>query len=156
VKLGEALGEIADIKRRLAQLKDRIRASARFQEGEEPPEDATDLVAQGRALVARLETLTEQVNRTNSATELEPGWTITAALARRDAIGVARDLVSDASSAASGGRGWSALRGMRSELKQETRLDVPALRAEADDLARARRQLDTNLQQANWNTDLLE
>jgi hypothetical protein len=39
VKLAEALAERADAQRRLAQLKQRVMLSARFQEGEEPPED---------------------------------------------------------------------------------------------------------------------
>jgi hypothetical protein len=36
MKLAEALAERADAQRRLAQLKQRVMLSARFQEGEEP------------------------------------------------------------------------------------------------------------------------
>ncbi len=61
-------------------------ASARYQEGEQPAESAVDLLAQARALTGDLESLIRRINRTNAASELEPGVTITDAIARRDAL----------------------------------------------------------------------
>src|SRR4051795_6382541 len=46
VKLAEALSLRSDAQKRLAQLQARATASARYQEGEEPAEDAADLLAQ--------------------------------------------------------------------------------------------------------------
>ena len=47
MKLAEALLLRADRNRTLEQLKQRIQVSARYQEGEKPPEDARDLVVGG-------------------------------------------------------------------------------------------------------------
>ena len=51
MKLAEALLLRADRNRSLEQLKQRIQVSARYQEGERPPEDARDLVAAASAVL---------------------------------------------------------------------------------------------------------
>ena len=84
MKLAEALMERADVQRRMEQLDDRLRASARTQEGEKPPEAPAALLAELDALAARQELLIRQINLTNSRTLLE-GESLTALLARRDA-----------------------------------------------------------------------
>lgn len=156
MKLAEALILRADAQKRLAQTAERATAVARFQEGEEPAEDATELLAAGRAATDELERLIRTINRTNSATELEDGVTITDALARRDALTARRRLVTAVADAASGNdqRGWA--RQMRSELRFVSAVSVADLRREADDLSRELRELDTKLQAANWTTELLD
>jgi hypothetical protein len=52
VKLAEALSLRADATRRVEQLRTRIVANARFQEGEEPTEDAAALLAEASAVLA--------------------------------------------------------------------------------------------------------
>ncbi|NYF59172.1 DIP1984 family protein [Micromonospora purpureochromogenes] len=49
MKLGEALADRADATRRVEQLRGRITANARFQEGETPAEDAGALLDVGAA-----------------------------------------------------------------------------------------------------------
>ena len=46
MKLAEELVERADAQRRLAQLKQRVMLSARYQEGEDPPEDPGNLLGE--------------------------------------------------------------------------------------------------------------
>jgi hypothetical protein len=48
------------------------------------------------------------------------------------------------------------MRATRSELKVVTALDVRALRQRASDVARRTRELDSQIQQVNWTTDLVE
>ena len=48
------------------------------------------------------------------------------------------------------------VRQMRSELRYLSALDVPALRARADDCAKELRELDNRIQQTNWEVDLAE
>ena len=43
----------------------------------------------------------------------------------------------------------------RSEIKFVATVPVPKLRERADDLARQYRELDTRIQQLNWNTELI-
>lgn len=157
MKLAEALAMRGDAQRRLAQLQSRAVDGARYQEGDEPPESSAELLAEGQAVVGEIEALVRRINQTNAATELDPGLTITDALARRDALAARRKLVSVVADAATGGgnRGlWR--RQLRSELRDVTDLPVGDLRREADDLARRYRELDVRLQQANWATDLVE
>ena len=68
MKLAEALLLRADRNRSLEQLKQRSGVSARYQEGENPPEEARDLVAAASAVLDELEILIRNINRTNSGT----------------------------------------------------------------------------------------
>lgn len=161
MKLAEALSLRSDAQKRLAQLQARATASARYQEGEEPVEDANALVADARAVVDEIEDLVRRINRTNAASELEPGLTITDAIARRDALALRRRLVTAVANAAAGQHehdqpAWAQMRQLRSELRHVTDVPVGDLRREADDLARRYRELDVRLQEANWATDLSE
>lgn len=158
MKLAEALLLRADRKRTFEQLRGRAQAAARFQEGEEPPEDANVLLVEAEAVLNELETLIRRINNTNSATTLEDGRTVTAALAERDVLSLRFSLLSGLADAGAGtlqGR-IAGNRQMRSELRVLSAVPVGALRDQADVVARRHRELDALIQQANWNTDLLE
>jgi hypothetical protein len=155
VKLAEALALRGDAQKRLAQLQARAVSVARYQEGEAPPESAMELLAQAREVTGQIEELVRRINRTNAGTELEPGVTITDAIARRDALASRRKLVTAVADAASGQQahdGWA--RQLRSELRQLTDVPVAELRREADDLARQYRELDMRIQEANWAAEV--
>jgi hypothetical protein len=152
VKLAEALVLRADAKKRLAALRDRLNASALVQEGEAPPEDPASLLAEVADLNARLERLVVLVNRTNLATTLPDGSSLTAALARRDALDLEHSVIAGVVQAASN----RVARYSRTEIRLVATVDVAALRRRLDDLARARRELDTLVQATNWSTDLLD
>jgi Family of unknown function (DUF6847) len=61
MKLAEALLLRADRNRTLAELKQRIQVSARYHEGENPPEDARDLVSVASTVLDELEGLIRDV-----------------------------------------------------------------------------------------------
>jgi hypothetical protein len=157
VKLAEALLLRADRNRTFEQLRSRIQASARYQEGEKPPENAKELVAAAAGVLDEVEDLIRKINRTNSATVMEDGRTISDALAERDVLRLRYSLLTSAAEAASGsGQRLAMARATRSELRVLTALDVKALRQQAADVARRTRELDGQVQQVNWTTDLLE
>jgi hypothetical protein len=156
VKLAEALALRADATRRVEQLRTRIVANARFQEGEEPAEDAQALLAEAGAVLDELEDLIRRINRTNAATRIGPEGTITDALARRDVLRTRHSVVTAAADAAVGRSQAGMGRQLRSELKMLAALPVAQLRAQADDLARQIRELDVRIQQSNWEFDLME
>ena len=95
MKLAEALVQRADLQKRLLQVKQRAIANARVQEGEQPTEDPTDLVAQYDRLADDFATLVERVNRTNLASEVQPGLSVTSAIAQRDVLSLRRGLYTD-------------------------------------------------------------
>jgi hypothetical protein len=152
MKLAEALAERADAQRRLAQLRQRVGMSARFQEGERPPEDPAALLEETESVAASLEDLMKRINRTNAATRLDGGMSLTDALARRDVLALLRTAYAEAAEHASVRQD----RYSRSEVKFVTSLDVAALRARADALAREFRELDARIQSANWEVELAE
>jgi len=154
MKLAEALALRADVARRIEQLRGRIVDNARYQEGEEPTEDAASLLAQTSQVCAELESLIRRINRTNAAARMG-GGTITDAIARRDVLKLRHSITTAAADAAAGReRGWT--RQLRSELTFVSALPVADLRAQADDVARQIRELDTEIQRTNWEVDLIE
>lgn len=156
VKLAEALALRADSARRIEQLRARIVASARFQEGEEPAEDAAALLAEAGRVLDEYETLIRRINHTNTATSIGGDGSITDALARRDALRLHHSLVTAAADAAAGKNESMLQRQLRSELKMLAALPVGELRAQADRLAQELRQLDIRIQSSNWEVDLLD
>ncbi|MGH7189119.1 MAG: DIP1984 family protein, partial [Acetobacteraceae bacterium] len=84
--LGEALTVRADMQRRLTELRTRLLATAKVQEGEAPPEQPDVLLAEFEQTAERLRTLIARINRTNLTITTTAGETITDALARRDVL----------------------------------------------------------------------
>ncbi|MEV4753723.1 DIP1984 family protein [Micromonospora sp. NPDC049559] len=154
MKLAEALALRAEASRRVEQLRTRVAASARYQEGEAPAEDPAALLAEAGEVLGELEALIRRINRTNAATTVD-GGTLTDALARRDVLRLRHSLVTSAADAAAGD-GQRGFRQLRSELKMIPALPVAELRGQADDLARQLREVDTLIQRTNWEVDLLD
>lgn len=174
VKLAEALALRGDTQKRIAQLRSRIIASARYQEGDTPAEEASALLTEAELAAGELELLVRSINATNSSVTLDIApaktgaggrrrqssgaaaqsvSTMTDALAHRDSLRLRHAIISEAADAA---QDQGMMRQMRSELRQVSALPVPELRGQADDLARELRELDSRIQQANWANDLIE
>jgi hypothetical protein len=154
MKLAEALALRADAARRAEQLRARIAASGRYQDGETPAEDAAALLTEAGEALTELESLIRRINRTNAATRVGGGM-LTDALARRDVLRLRHGLVTSAADAAAG-KEQRAFRQLRSELKMIPALPVAELRGQADELARELREVDTLIQRTNWEADLLD
>lgn len=152
MKLAEALAVRADLQKRLEQMRGRLVASAVVQEGERPPEDPQDLLQEAERMLAELEGYVERINRTNLGATLEDGTTLTAALARRDVLGLRYGLLRTLVDAAS----ERMPRYGRAEIRVLPTVEVAPLRRRMDETARERRELDTAIQAANWTTELME
>ncbi len=152
MKLAEALALRADMQKRMSGLGSRAEESAQVQEGEQPPENPEELLAQLDDLFAQLARLIARINRTNLSATLADGTTLTDALARRDVLALRfRTLESIATAAAAKQSRYS-----RSEIKMVATLNVSTLRKQLDEIAQQRRELEGQLQAANWSVDLLE
>ena len=82
MRLAEALAARADLQRRIEQLRARIVANARYQEGEEPAEDATALIAEADAALTRLQSLIRRISELRQVSALP----VAALRARADAV----------------------------------------------------------------------
>jgi hypothetical protein len=150
MKLAEALVLRADVQKRIEQLRNRLRQSALIQEGETPPEDPQELLAEAERLTTQLARLVARINRANLATTLSDGATLTDALARRDALQTRYSLIETAAETASA----RVDRYGRSEIRKVATVDVGALRKQMERLAQERRELDTTIQATNWATEI--
>ena len=156
MKLAEALSLRANATRRIEQLRTRIVGNARYQEGEDPAEDAAALIVEVDEVLDEYQTLLRRINRTNAATTIGADGTLTDALARRDALRLRHHVLTAAADAAAGSSQPGYARQLRSELKMLSALPVAELRGRADAVARDLRELDVRIQQANWEVDLLD
>ena len=86
MKLANALSQRSELQTRIRQLETRLYNNAQVQEGEQPAEDPQELLRELEEDYARLEGLISAVNRTNNATRLESGATLSDLLARRDCL----------------------------------------------------------------------
>ncbi|HWH10355.1 MAG TPA: DIP1984 family protein [Solirubrobacteraceae bacterium] len=152
MKLGEALARRADLQRRIAGVRDRLRVSALVQEGDTPPEDPVRLLAELDEIADELELLIAAINVTNVQTRLASGATLTDALARRDVLGLRHGALKAAADATA----QQHARYSRSEIRMVRTFDVAEVRRRVDGLARDQRELDVEIQAANWTVDLIE
>lgn len=152
MKLAEALILRSDIQKRIAQLEQRLDRNAKVQEGDTPAEDPAMLLVELESLTAQWERLIQRINRTNTATELQGHGTLADALATRDVLQRKQAIYRDLATTATVGQD----RFSRSEIKFRSVVNVKEIQQQADRLAQQLRELDTRVQAANWQTDLLE
>lgn len=152
MKLAEALVLRADTKKRIEQMRSRLRSSALVQEGEEPPEDMGELLAELSRLLEQMTDLVQRINRTNLQAALPDGKSLTTALAERDTLSLYHSVLESTATAATP----TFDRAARAEIKKVATIRVADLRRQLDELARQRRELDTSVQAANWTIDLMD
>jgi hypothetical protein len=155
MKLGEALALRADLQKRMHQMQARLFDNATVQEGDAPAIEPRALLDEYRAIANQHEDLVRGINRTNLGVRITVDGqelTLTDAVVHRERIareaGLLRELASRAAPTQN--------RYLRSELKHVPTIDVAGVLAEADGLSTAHRELDTHIQQANWDAELIE
>lgn len=122
-----------------------------MQEGEQPAEDPSELLAEVDRAFARLLHLIQSINRTNTRTAFSERQTIADAIAERDVIGKKRDLLASVAEAGSTRQD----RYSKSEVKFVATVPVAQLQKQIDGLSKSFRELDTKIQELNWKTDLV-
>ena len=150
MKLAEALVLRADGQKRIEQLQQRLIQNAKVQADDQPAENPEILQQELEQLTQELVLLIQRINRTNSRTELEAGMSIADALAARDVTKLKSDIYRNLAQAAIVKQD----RQTKSEIKFQSTIQVAEVQRKADQLAKEHRQLDTRVQQANWQTEL--
>jgi len=151
MKLAEALILRADCQKRFAQLKSRLLVNARVQEGDKPAEEPQKLIAEAERVADELVDLIKRINKTNSATLVAAGKTISDVLAERDVLALRRAAYSDLATNAA----IAHARLTRSEIKYVSTVKVVEIQKRADELAKNYRELDARVQELNWKTELI-
>ncbi len=151
MKLAEALILRSDLQKRIEQLRVRLNNNAKVQENDEPSENPEELLNELDNNINQLKILIKQINRTNCVT-VSNGQTIADLIAERDTLTLKSNIL----------RGFLNIAGQKvnlystTEIKIMSTVDVPALQKELDQLSKKIRETDTELQQANWLTELIE
>lgn len=151
MKLAEALMLRSDLQSRLTGLRERLKRSSRVQEGDQPPEDPVELLAELETVTGRLLDTIQRINRTNCSTEVDGGDTLADLLAKRDVLTSKRKVITSLIESAAGAAG----RYSRSEIRILSTVNVADLQKQADTLAADIRRTDTGIQERNWLTELL-
>ena len=151
MKLAEALILRADCQKRFAQLQSRLVGNAKIQEGDQPAENPNELIKELEGVATELVDLIKRINKTNSATVLATGQTISDVLAERDVLAMRRAAYSNLALNAAVAQG----RLTRSEIKYVSTIKVAEIQKHADELAKEYRELDARIQELNWQTELI-
>ena len=151
MKLAEALILRSDLQKRIEQLRVRLNNNAKVQENDKPSENPEELLNELDNNVNQLKILIKQINRTNCVT-VSNGQTLADLIAERDTLTLKSNIL----------RGFLNIAGQKvnlystTEIKIMSTVDVPALQKELDQLSKKIRETVTELQQANWLTELIE
>ena len=151
MKLAEALILRSDLQKRIEQLRVRLNNNAKVQENDEPSENPEELLNELDNNINQLKILIKQINKPNCVT-VSNGQTLADLIAERDTLTLKSNIL----------RGFLNIAGQKvnlystTEIKIMSTVDVPALQKELDLLSKKIRETDTELQQANWLTELIE
>ncbi|MCX4269484.1 MAG: DIP1984 family protein [Lachnospiraceae bacterium] len=151
MKLAEALHLRADLQKRIAQTRERLKLNSKVQEGDTPSEDPEVLLEELNRDTERLQQLIAQINLTNSKIESE-GVTLTEMIAKKDVLSlktsILREFLQEASEKIE--------RYSNKEIRILSTVDVQKLQKEVDQMSQELRILDVKLQSLNWSVDLIE
>lgn len=164
MKLAEALIERKGIKDRIMILEQRIHGCATYQEGAETTEDANQLLKELEAAYAEFGELILRINRANTSSVLIGAGVESAPVAQPQGVPLTelivwRDLTIRHQNALQRvaqhvRASLSGARGMRSELRMVTKVDLNKLENEISQLGAHARKLDAQIQAANWAIEL--
>jgi hypothetical protein len=149
MKLAEALSIRADLQKRIAQLRERLKNSSKVQEGDIPVEDPADLFKELDNNLVELENLIYRINVTNMHT-VHNGVTLTNLIATKDVltlrVSLLRDVLNNVTERED--------RYGRQEIKYVRAIDATELRRKVDSYSRQLRELDMKIQSLNWAVEL--
>jgi hypothetical protein len=150
MKLAEALLERKSLNAKVQALRERLGENALVQEGDQPNEQPHELVRELNEVLARLEQLIKLINATNNHARLADGSSVADAIVRRDVLRMKRETLEQAVGAVS----MRHHRYGRNEVKFVATVNVAELRQQVDAISKQWRELDAEIQAANWTTDL--
>lgn len=150
MKIAEALLLRADLKKKVASLRERVAANAVVQEHEKPHEDPISLIKEAVGVLEQLEALALQVDAANQKTTLSDGRLLAAAVAHRDTLSQRHSLLQAAIAASRKEPDRYSMK----EIKWVATLEVGKLQKQSDDLAKQIRELNAAIQATNWQADI--
>ena len=150
MKLSEALIIRSDLQKRVEQIRPRLIANAKVQEGDKTVEDPNEILEELNQTLIDLENIIKKINLTNSKiTDGEK--TMTELLAERDILTTKIKIEQEFLSAARS----KIDRYSNKEIKIYSSVDVKDRQKKLDKLSKELRELDVKIQSLNWQNDLI-
>jgi hypothetical protein len=150
MKLAEALLLRADLQKKLASLRDRISRNTIVQEGEKPAEDPNELLKQMVMVCERFKKLVFAINVANLNAQTGKGRSLTEALAERDSVVIEHSIRSAAAASATKPPERYGVK----EIRWIKTVSVETLQKSVDDIAMRLRELNVEIQAANWQIEV--
>lgn len=150
MKLSEALIIRSDLQKRVQQIKSRLIANAKVQEGDKTVEDPNEIFAELNQTLKDLCEIIKRINLTNS--KISDGEkTMTELLAERDVltmrVSICQEFLATARNKVD--------RYSNKEIKIFSSVDVKVEQTKLDQLSKELRELDVKIQTLNWQNDLI-
>ncbi|RRD38755.1 hypothetical protein EII29_10015 [Leptotrichia sp. OH3620_COT-345] len=151
MKLAEALILRADLQKKIEQLRIRLNNNAKVQENDTPTENPEILISELNNCIDELTLLIKKINKTN-CTSTSNGTTLADLIAERDTLTLKANIMRNFLQYAS----QKVELYSNKEIRILSTVNVPELQKEIDILSKKIRETDTELQQANWLTELID
>jgi len=150
MKLAEALLLRSEYQKKIENLQSRIHANIKVQENDSPHEDPQGLIEETFDLTEQLCALIKKINACNNTATLPNGLTISEAIVERDMLMKKRNILSSITMMAQN-RDY---RLTHSEVRMNVIVSVEEMQKQIDTISQRFRELDTQIQGANWTTEL--
>lgn len=151
MKLAEALLERKSLKDKIESLRMRLEENVLIQEGDQPNEQPQVLLDELNDALHQMEQLIKRINATNNIAKLADGSSVSEAIVRRDVLRMKREAIEQVVNFAS----MRHHRFGRNEVKFVLTVSTADLRQQIDALSKQWRELDAEIQAANWTTELV-
>jgi len=146
MKLAEGLLLRADLIKKIEHVQNRIRPVLIVSDDKSPQEDPVELLAKMRTALHELEDIIVRINNTNNNTQIEGYKSLMEALAKRDALKMLSERLRNIR--------FSAQVNNSGDANLQATIDIKKLQIEMDETGRAFRELDSKIQEINWQTEL--
>jgi hypothetical protein len=150
MKLAEALILRSDLNKKLVSLKERLTRFAVVQEGDQPHEDPQEVFKEACGATETLRDLVIRIETANQTAKLSDGRTVSQALAEREHL---MRLHAFVNAAIEGTKKEPDRYGMK-EIKWVATISVKDYQKKLDDYAKAIRDINVKIQEANWKHEL--
>ena len=148
MKLAEALSLRADLQKRVAQLKQRLKDNVKIEEGDSTIENPENLFTEFDRSLVKLEELIYRINTTNMHTQ-HNGTSLTQLIAQKDILALRIATLREAYKHITERERFG-----RNEIKYIRTIDAEKLSQQIDSYSQQFRKLDLELQSVNWAIDL--
>ena len=150
MKLSEALIIRSDLQKRVEQIRARLIANAKVQEGDKTVENPIEILAELNQTLSELENIIARINLTNSKV-FDGKKTMTELLAERDVLMIKIKIKQEFLTTARN----KIDRYSNKEIKIFSTVDVKEEQTKLDQLSKELRELDVKIQSLNWQSDLI-